>query len=652
MSETDVYDDVEDLSELDAQETLAYEGEYDEFTTQFLSQLEADKTWALSFYAGRNQEFERMERWYFKEHYAADAEIPVDGNVMEEAIDEVEAEHLTILPIPTNMINTVHGIFFDEDPYIQCLSTTGRKSAEAATKTERFCHGTYWINRQVSGEDPWDASGNDFLIDGWGCIYTYWDTERAKLARKKADAGKAKDSLDFYTYPLVVRRIHPRDIYPLPWGVRERWRGIMWMVNRTVREIEEEWNCTLEPRVRLDTDGAPLTDSEFNPIYEELTNETFVEYVDYWVWRREDDGDWMLYHAVVANGQCIKLPTKMPEYEMLPYEIFFCRQTPSDSGSRMGLSFLYPVIEPVQEMEYLANRQSRMVEQYADPILLIVDPSGSSADEDIEKGPGTTITVNPGGDAHYVTWNGSPPDFSQLMRMWREIAQDAFPPVMTGLAGGTSGLDTIALQQGGKLQTNKPRRNLELAMQRVNTKIIRLLQRFSWDDAVSVMGQRSEGDESTPFSINVRGRDTRGFENTVVQIRGRFPQEELRNVVVASQATGAGLMSRRRAAGKYLYVQDPEAEFKSWFEEQIIVNPQWQQFFFQMYTALPARSPVTEALTAPEEEPQDDMAVDLAGADLASEMANTPEGVQAGVQRTPIESNLFSKLAGGAPRVY
>ncbi len=651
-------------ADLDPQETLLYEhDDYDEFTTKFLQQMEADRQWALSYYSGRNDEFERFEGWYFKEHYASAAEEPFDGSPMDEAIDEADTEHLTILPIPTNMINTVHGVFFDEDPYIQCLSATGRKSAEAANKTERLLHGTYWLNQQVSGENPWDAAGNDFLIDGWGCIYSYWDTERAKAAKKKAADPKKKGRLDFYDYPIVIRRIHPRDIYPIPHGSREKWKAVLWIVNRTVREIQEEWNCVLEPRVVCDENGEPKLDPIDQTIqYEMLSDESFVEYVDYWVWRRSEDeateGEWMLYHCITANNQCIKLPTAMPEYEFLPYEIFFCRQTPSDSGSRMGLSFLYPVIESVQEMEYIANRQSRMLEQYADPMLVV--KGRTNPDEDIEKGPGAVLDVGEEGDAHYLTWEGSPPDVSQLMRLWKECAQDAFPPVMTGLVGGTSGLDTIALQQGGKLQTNKPRRNLELAMQRVNTKIISLLQNFSWDDAVSVMGQRSEGDEATPFAVKVKGSDTRGFENTIVTIRGRFPQEELRNVVVAAQATGAGLMSRRRAGGKYLYIQDPEAEFRASLEESFITNPAWQQFFFNQFTALPARSPVTAALEAPTEEEgmaptegmDEGMASDLAGADLAAAFAPDAAGVQAGVQRTPIESNKYSAIMGGAPRAF
>jgi hypothetical protein len=624
----------------------------DELTAEerhFVTQLESDKQWALDYYSGRKLEFSRMEKWYHKEHYDNAAEIG-EGEFMDEATDD--AAHQTIVNIPTNVINSVHGVLTDEEFYTQCISTSGRKSQEAASRVERFCHGTYWINRQVQGSDPWEDAALDTLIYGWGCVYSYWDPDRAAAMRRRKN--KQRRSVDFWSYPIVVRRVHPADVYPLPFGVRERWRGCLWIVNRAVREIEEEWGIEIEPKPLYDEDGNHKIDDDGDLCYETYSPDDLVEYVDYWVWRRDDgegNDDWTLWHCITANGQVIKRPCAMPEYEMLPYEVIFCRKSPTDRGSVMGMSFLYPIIEPVQEMELLANQQSRMIEMYVDPMLVI--KGGTQENHDLEKGPGAVIEVDENGDAHYLTWNGSPPDVPNMMRFWRENAQDAFPPVMTGLQGGTSGLDTIALQQGGKMQTNKPRRNLELAIQRVNTKIISLLQQFSWDEAIEVVGQRTEADEQVPFGFSIKGKDTRGYENTIVNIRGRFPQEELRNVALAAQAVGAGLMSSREAAGKYMYTQDTERSFRMWYEENIIKDPTWIQFFFQMYSQLPGKSEVTRALEGEEETAMDQPGempfnpMDMMGAQAATALASDSTGVQRGVQRTPVESNMFSKIAGG-----
>lgn len=613
----------------------------DEFDAEFLERLRRDRVWAYNFYGPRNNEFDRMEKWYFKQHYAEGVESD------EEIVDEeaTELEHQTVIPILTNIINSVHGVLTDEEFYIQAISANGRRSEASGSKVERLCIGTYWINRQVTGEDAWETSAQDMLVYGWGCVYSYWDNYRAELAKRKG-----KETLDFYAYPLVVRRIHPRDIYPIPNGVRERYRAIFWSVFRTVAEIEDEWGVKLQGDVRLDDEGKVQYDENENVIYEELYDDTLVEYIDYWAWVKVDD-DFSLYHCVMAADQVVKKPTEMVEYEMLPYEIYFCRKSVSDAGTKMGLSFMFPLIEPVQEMEMLANRLTAIIDQYADPMLKVIDPS--NGDEQIEKGPGAIIRLNPGGDAGYIVYPGAPPEVNQMLRFWRETTQDAFPPVMTGMQGGTSGLDTIALQQGGKLQTNKPRKNLELAIERVNTKIIRLLQRNSWNEGIQVHGQRSENDETTPFAFNIKGKETRGFEHTAVTVRGRFPQEELRNAALAAQVSSSGLMSRRNAASKYLYVQDSESEFNAWMQEQLIMNPMWAQFYAQMYMALPTESPVSQALQEPaqgeEEGDGGGMLADLAGANFAAETATNSSQVQSAVQRTAVDSNEFSKIMGGVP---
>ena len=613
---------------------------------KFIDQLLYDKQWALDYYDARDLEFDRCEHWYFKDHYNVEAEVP-SGSVMDENTDE--NEHYVTVPIATNIVNSVHGIFTDEDFYVQCLSTTGRRDQERANKVERLLHGTYWINRQTQGGDAIEDAVQDALIYGWGVIYSYWDTDRAAMSRDSK--GRPKDVMDFYSYPLVVRRIHPKDIRPIIGGVRERWKGVVYNVMRTKREIEEEWGVEIMPLPSMDADG--------NDIYEDLQDDTLMEYTDYWVWRRDKQPDtpgvpmgWQLWHCIIAHEQVIKYPTPMPEYEFLPYEIFFCRKSPSDSGSRMGLSFLYTIIEPVQELEYNINRMSRMVDMYSDPMLVVIG-SADGIDQDIEKGPGTTIYVESGGDAKYVSWNGNAPDMQHLIRFWKDAAQDSFPPIMGGMEGGTSGLDTVALQSGGKLQTNKPRRNLELAVQRVNTKLIRLFQQFSMDDPIFVMGQRTEEDEEIPFAFSIKGKETKGYEATIVTVRGRFPQEELRNVVAAGNVVGAGLMSAREAAGKYLYTQNPDRSFRMWLEEQTMKDPQWRMFFQQLYFQLPARSPVGEALSEVEgvgpTQPDQVSAADMAGGDLAAALATNQSEVQSGVQRTPIESNIFSGLMGGIP---
>ena len=648
-AEDSEYSDLDDSEEYD-------EDPNDEFVRLAL----ADLAWAKTHYSGRNEEFARMEDWYHKKHYLSNADYPAADTdiIMDEATDETSSEHLAIVNILTNTINQVHGVLFDEDPVIEAMSSSSRKSATRAQDVERFLYGVRWNNRQAFGEDAWAAAGLNALVKGWGCVKTCWDIDRAEYARRN------KDALDPYAFPVLEQSIDPADVYPLPNGVRERWRGMIWCVKRTVREVEEEWACKLDGEMMHDPDtGLPMYDAHTgDPCYEEMAPDSLIDYVDYWVWKRDDGKggtDWTLWNCVLAGEQSVKLPTPMYEYKMLPYEVFFCRASTSRAAHLLGLSFMFPLIEPVQEMEYIISRMLRMADQYADPILLVKDATGNPAD--IEKEPGTVITVGEGGDAHYVTWQGSPPDFNRILQLERDLAQDAFPPVMAGIMGGSSGLDPAALQQGGKMQTNRPRRNIEQAMQRCNTKAISLLQAFSMNEDIVVFGECTEGDEQVTYTLKIKGKDTKGYENTAVHIRGRFPGEELRNVALAAQAAGTGLMSSRNASKRFMYVQNPEKEYRMWLQEQTIKDPQWRQMFLEMYRSLPARSAVGAALAPPEDgsappTASPDMmaqiqgmmsAPNLAGGDIAAALATNDTEAQMGVQRTAGPSNIFSSMMGG-----
>jgi hypothetical protein len=187
------------------------------------------------------------------------------------------------------------------------------------------------------------------------------------------------------------------------------------------------------------------------------------------------------------------------------------------------------------------------------------------------------------------------------------------------------------------------------------------------------MGQRSEMDEDTPFAVSLKGKDTKGFENTIVTVRGRFPQEELQNVALAASAVNSGLVSSRDAASKYMYTQDPERMWRRWLEEKAASDPTWRQFFQSMYLQMMPTSPVSQALQeAQGGQGQPDMPMDAGGAEptlpggdqglaangpgvadmgggaIAAALAQNGGDVQQGVQRTPVTSNLMSAFLGNA----
>lgn len=535
-----------------------------------------------SFYAGRNREFDTYRNWYHKNHYGSslmdqvNESMSIGSEGRGSMPSNVEDEHLSIINIPTNVIDTAHIMLMNEFPHIEALSN--RDSASSAKKqsaVERFIVGAYYINRMRQGADPISMAALDTLLLGWSCIRCTWDIDREK------QLDKATDFVADWMFPINIERISPYLIYPIPGGRYERWRAIYFKTFIAKQAIEEEWNVKIMPRPVGD-------DGEFEDLYDD----TAIEYIDYWCWEGTK-----IYNAVMANGQFVKEPVWMQDYDSLPFEIIFNREGPDHTkGDTMGLSFLYTLLESVRELELLSNRELRAIELYADPPLVTVR-NPESPQIDVQGGPGARIDLETGESASYLNWQGTAPGIAQAKDFWQKLIQEfSFPDIFSGIVGGTSGLDTIALQQGGMTKVFSPRQNLEQALERLNTKIIRLFQKRRPKKSLHVRGIRTESDEEHAFSFDITGKDTKGFEYTKVSIRAKFPQEELRNAAIAQGLVASDLFSSRDAMSKFLYVQDPERMRRRREEEKASSDPVWNKFHIEKLLARPAKSPLTGAL--------------------------------------------------------
>lgn len=540
----------------------------------------SDRDWAVGFYAQRNRDFETLADWYHKKHYG-----DLDLNTLRldgEAPSDQENEHLSVINLPTDIIDMAVTMIINESPNIEVLSHKESKTAvDKQNKVERLLVGAYYINTIVQGVDPiYDATLNQLLY-GWGVLRALWDIDREKMLDKKD--GFVAD----YMFPILVQSISPYYVYPVPGGKFERWRAVVFLADRQKAEIEDEWGIKIEPQAAGDDE----------PI-QEFYDDTLLEYVDYWCWH--DD---KIYNAVLADGEFVKEPQEMEEYEGLPYEVFFAREGPDKTaGEHVGLSFLYTVLEPIKEMELLANRELRSIELYADPPI-VTKKNQDSPSIDVQTGPGARIEIETGEDVFYLQWQGNSPDVRAAKDFWSKLAQQfSFPDIFSGVVGGTSGLDTIALQQGGMAKIFTPRRNLEQALERLNTKIIRMFQKRRPKDTLRVRGTRMEADEEHTFAFDIKGNDTKGFEYTKVTIRAKFPQEELRNAAIAQGLVTSQIYSKRDTMSKFLFVQDPERMRRRIQEETAEDNPMWAEFHIKQLLAAPPQSPVSQALTPTEGE--------------------------------------------------
>jgi hypothetical protein len=516
---------------------------------RFLDRIMADLAWGQSFYSRRNQLMEEHVQWFFGQHYDT-SPIENGPDVAPSQDSQVADEHLVTLNIPYSSITRAHTMITNEEPAIEVLGTRKGNS-----KVEQFLYGSYYINTQRWGTHPfYDAIFNQ-LLKGWGVIRTTWNPRDFN----DVDESFKGDRPD-YQFPIEIVSLDPQEVYPIPGGTRERWKAIVHHARRFVYEVEDEWDVILHQN---DEERATSVEEGRDP-NEPLPANDLVDFIDYWAWKGDS-----IIHACVANQQYVKRPTIMKFYDSLPFEIFFCTATTDTKrGEHFGLPANYALVSSVAEMEWLVNRHMRIVDIYADPVTIVEKVNDSPVREMIQSG---VVELVQGERAYYLQFNGTLPDISMLEQFFRnQIDEEGFALPRQG----ESGLDTIALQQAGLIKIFKPVENAEQAWESVNSKIIGLLQRWSWTKSIGVSGRR-EGEDGTvdTFSINIKGSETKGSRYTRVRLRAKFPLEELRNAAMAQMLVHAEMYPRELAMKRFLHIQDTKSALDMIDEDKIRRNP-------------------------------------------------------------------------------
>lgn len=522
---------------------------------RFLNRIIADLQWGLGYYAERNREFERQERWYFRDHY----DIPVinspDDNFMPGSpTSNFEEEHLATINIPFSSVQKAHTLMTGDSPIIEVL-----KDTEKGSRVSKMLHGVMQINQRRWGVNPmYDAIFNQLLY-GWGCVRTTWNRNEWDDAQKDFKGDKP-----LYQFPVNVRSIHPREIYPIPGGVHERWKAVIHYTTMKVYEVEEEWDVTLHMCDSDNTEG----DENFD-YTAPLDPDKEVEVIDYWCW----EGD-RIIHAVVAHEQFVLRPATMKFYDALPYTIFFCGQTSSMNAANIGLGINYALVDSVAEIEWLVNRMLRIADLYADPTLVITRIN----DDKINVDPATKqIDLIEGESAHYLTHNGSLPELDKLLGFFKsQVEEEGFSTV-----AGESGIDTIAQQQSTMIKIFKPVENAQMAWEDVNHKIVGLIQRYSWDKPIEVAGKLNADEDAEAFDFSLKGSDTKGCRETKVTIRARFPMEELRNMTTAAAAKNSELIPDDVIRVKFLGAKDPKRWEQKITKQRVKNSPEAFGFLIQ-----------------------------------------------------------------------
>ena len=199
---------------------------------QWLKRVRGDMEWARMFYAERNRSFDTYKSWYHKKHYETSlvdaVNLGMSGEGTAEMASNMESEHLSIINLPTDIIDMALTMIINETPNIEVLSNRESSAAQKKqTSVERLLVGAYYINTQVQGIDPIAAAALNQMLYGWGVFRALWDIDR-ELELDENDGFIAD-----WMFPVVVQSLSPYDVYPIPGGRFERWRAIVEGYERT-----------------------------------------------------------------------------------------------------------------------------------------------------------------------------------------------------------------------------------------------------------------------------------------------------------------------------------------------------------------------------------------------------------------------------------
>lgn len=596
--------------------------------SKFLDRIKDDLTFGLSHYRERNLEFDRQEDWYYRKHY--DNPSPPAGDIQpSDATDNssnIDDEHLVTINVPFSSVQRAHTMMTGETPTIEVLS---KKSGSA--RVVKLLHGVIEQNSRRWGANPLHDAIFNQLLYGWGVIRTIWNRNEWE------DSDKSfKGDRPTYEFPIEVKSLLPREIYPIPGGTRGRWKAVIHLTLQKVYEIEEAFDVKLQHN---DTDFVNNEDNADFDGTAPLNPEKEVEVIDYWAWKGNE-----IIHAVVAHEQFVLRPSVMKFYDSLPFTIFFCAATTSKQGDKIGLSANYALVDSVAELEWLVNRHMRITDLYADPKLVIErvndEPVGSVF------GDNNVLELIEGERAYFLQFQGVIPDLSILQNFFKtQLDEEGFSLPQAG----ESGLDTIAQQQAALIKIFKPVENAEEGWVDVNAKVIGLLQRYSWNENVQISGIMRTDEEEEAFSFSLKGQDTKGMRDTRVSLRARFPLEELRNVSAAATLKNSGLMSPMRIMKRLLNIQDPENESDLIREAQIADDPQLRAAVTQnRLTLLQQRSTIMEVVAEEAQRVQDEDVTARGepasqGTPQAQPPADGTQGVEAALQ------GIEGELGAGVP---
>ncbi len=537
-----------------------------------LKNVQAEIAFGMSKYTRRDFLMRRMWRFYHKKHYDPQDNVQsfIDGfrdiNLTSDT-DHNEEEWKSTLNVPTNTIDVAKLMLTGEQPVIEALNRkTNTASRKKATRVEQFLYGMYQVNNLRQGRNIFGDAVFNSLLYGWGVFKLVWDPTRAgtdlEVAENALVDTEEVDDEEFVDrpnedYPLVLTAPFPMTIYGVPGGRDEPFKAVFQVNTVDWEQLAQILPAQFHKRIPKSFRGPDDELQRYMPgdrvTYTDFWREVFVQDAKTGKFKKQ------IWHAILVNDRFVKPPTYMREYEFIPYTIFPCvADTDPDNGENWGHSFLYKVLEPIKNLEALLNQHYRTVEVWADPTVII--KTDEESPPIFSKLSGAINYMATDEDASILQWQGSPPDVQRLITFYQEEIQEmAFPgPGLGKFAGEQAGIATLAQQRAALSKIQEPQKNLEMALDRLHTKAISLLQRWSKDESISVRGSVETDNGPQTFAFDLKGSQTKGMRYTETKVRARFPLDELQNAATAGSVLQQKAFSKKAVMRKFYFIRDPE----------------------------------------------------------------------------------------------
>ncbi len=507
-------------------------------------------------YSARNIAFDLDDTYYellFRDKLGLPEEYKEEGVVLPTARDIVDAG--------TNHISTVYARF------IRPMRGTDEEAKTQAEMLRKFDTAMFYRTKIESGVSPWRTAAKHGCTYGMWCFETLYDESRVPDEPEKEKGESDEDFAEkmaiyngelYDALPIVIRAVHPRNVYPDPNG-----EFMIIEEPKTIMQAKSEW-----PHL---TTALTVT----GIIQGDKKDTTQVSYFD------------NKYRAIYMAGNPVlqaadKEGVIEHDYGHVPYVVGYSGLGNADKSSKpekQAVGLIRYLRALLRSESFAYSVYNIVLKSHSWPITFVSGP-GAAALANIklkfgkiyEKPPGVTIE-------DYVK---SPPPEMVMAHMEYTasvLAASAAPRSVRGLpeAGVRSGTDRSLIIAEARLKYDSITEQMQLTTAKVMSNCTKIAERVVPEDFN--LWARAP-DEEVDFRID-RAKIKHHY-TTFVEFTSVSPEEEARRHANMLNLVKGGIISTTTGRRRYLSHIDPTAEDIRVEAEKLRNNPVVQEVLAQI----------------------------------------------------------------------